>query len=115
MIIYYIYYIIYKGNTDKQSAKRSQNKENTNNYIISKNLRNKEGKSRPKDLENSYNQMILKEKSYDTKIHSDTSIKCDNCDFITTSRKGLKIRNSRVNSMLNLETFPAACDICEKF
>ena len=67
-----------------------------------------------KDLENSYNHITKKEKKSDTKIHSDASIKCDNCDFITTSRQGLKIHNSRVHSKINFETFPAACDICEK-
>ena len=74
----------------------------------------KQQEKKIKDLENSYKQIIKKEKNSDTKILSDTSIKCDNCDFITTSRQGLKIHNSRVHSKINFEKFPAAGDIYEK-
>ena len=44
----------------------------------------------------------------------DLAIQCNNCDFKTTSRQGLKIHNSKVHSKIDFQEFPAACDICEK-
>ena len=44
----------------------------------------------------------------------DLAIQCNNCDFKTTSRQGLKIHNSKVHSKIDFQQFPAACDICEK-
>ena len=72
-----------------------------------------------KDLENVCKQKNRKEKISDdkdseTKIHTDTAIKCGKCEFQTTSRQGLKIHMARLNSNLNFDEFPAAFDICEK-
>ena len=47
-------------------------------------------------------------------MYEENSIKCNNCDYTTTSRQGLKIHNTKVHSTVNFEEFPAACDICEK-
>ena len=58
--------------------------------------------------------VITEEKDSETKIYTDTSIKCGKCDFTTTSRQGLKIHMSRLHSKINFDQFPAACDICEK-
>ena len=41
-------------------------------------------------------------------------MKCDKCDYTTTSRQGLKIHNTKAHSKVDFEAFPAACDICEK-
>ena len=68
---------------------------------------------RIKDLENSCKQKVRKEKDL-AEVCAISTIKCNKCDYQTTSRQGLKIHSSKVHSNINFEEFPAACDICEK-
>ena len=41
-------------------------------------------------------------------------IKCEKCDYTTTSRQGLKIHNAKTHSKIDFEAFPAACNVCEQ-
>ena len=66
-----------------------------------------------KEIENSCKQKGKKEKDQVPAPNAST-IQCNICEYITTSRQGLKIHNSKVHSNINFEEFPAACDICEK-
>ena len=74
----------------------------------------KQQEKKIKDLENSCKQKLKKEKNSESAVPEDSAIQCNNCDFKTTSRQGLKIHNSKVHSKINFQEFPAACDICEK-
>ena len=59
---------------------------------------------RIKDLEISCKQKIRKEKDL-VSTPDDSSIQCNKCEYKTTSRQGLKIRNSKVHSNINFEEF----------
>ena len=74
----------------------------------------KQQEKKIKDLENTCKQKPKKEINHENKISEEKAIKCNKCDFSTTSRQGLKIHNSKTHSKINYEEFPAACDVCEK-
>ena len=74
----------------------------------------KQQEKKIKELENTCKQKARKEKDSVTKVTKENLIKCQQCDFTSTSRQGLKIHNSRKHSKIKFEEFPAACDICEK-
>ena len=74
----------------------------------------KEQGKKIKELENAFKQKAKKVKVSEDKISEENSFQCNNCDFSTTSKQGLKIHNTKIHSRVNFEEFPAACDICEK-
>ena len=74
----------------------------------------KEHVKKIKELENACKQEARKVKGSEHKIPEENSIQCNNCDYTTTSRQGLKIHNTKVHSKVNFEEFPDACDVCEK-
>ena len=66
-----------------------------------------------KDVENSFKLKKSKEKTSVTNVPEDL-VKCDHCDFTSTTKQGLKIHNTRVHSTIDFSKFPAACDVCGK-
>ena len=64
-----------------------------------------------KELENACKQKV---KGSENQIPEENYIKCNNCDYKTTSRQGLQIHNTKVHSKVSFGEFPAACDVCEK-
>ena len=74
----------------------------------------KQQEKRIKELENICKQKTRKEKYSETQIPEEQQIKCNKCDYTTTSRQGLKIHCTKVHSKIDLGEFPAACNICEK-
>ena len=65
-------------------------------------------------MENLCRQKTKKDKDSEAKVNKNADINCDKCEYTTTSRQGLKIHNSKVHSKINVEEFPALCDVCEK-
>ena len=52
--------------------------------------------------------------SLETMENENQQIKCDHCDFTTTSKKGLKTHTKRKHSVANLEQFPISCELCKE-
>ena len=73
---------------------------------------NKQHEKKLKDLENSVKQRKSKDVIPETEVEK--RIKCDKCDYTTSSRQGLKIHTTKTHSKVDFDAFPAACDICEK-
>ena len=73
---------------------------------------NKQHEKKLKDLENSVKQRKSKDVIPETGVEN--MIKCDKCDYTTSSRQGLKIHTTKTHSKVDFDAFPAACDICEK-
>ena len=65
-----------------------------------------------KDIENICKQKTMKERI--PELPEEKTIKCNKCDYTTTSRQGLKIHNTKAHSKIDFVEFPAACDVCEK-
>ena len=65
-------------------------------------------------MEKSCKQKKSKEKTSETNVPEDLTVKCDYCDFTSTSKQGLRIHNTRVHSKIDFTKFPAACDVCGK-
>ena len=63
-----------------------------------------------KDLEN-----LIKNKSVDDKTRKTKkeSLKCQLCDFETTSQRGLNVHKKRKHTNLQEDKYPAECDFCE--
>ena len=74
----------------------------------------KQQEKKIKDLENACKQKTKKGNESEPRISKHVDIKCGKCEYSTTSRQGLKIHNTKIHSKINVEEFPAACDICEK-
>ena len=70
-----------------------------------------------KDIENTLKQKLVKEKTpasiFPESIFPE-KIKCNKCDYTTTSRQGLKIHTTKSHSKVDFVAFPTACDVCEK-
>ena len=77
-------------------------------------LNKKKDEKKIKDLENTNRQKFTKQKNSEATITEKSSIQCEKCEYTTTSRQGLKIHNLKVNSKINYDEFPAACDVPEK-
>ena len=45
---------------------------------------------------------------------TEKSFKCEKCNFQTNSQSGLKIHNKKKHTLVNKETYPKKCDLCEK-
>ena len=52
--------------------------------------------------------------SLETMENENQQIKCDHCDFTTTSKKGLKTHTKRKHSVANQEQFPISCELCKE-
>ena len=70
----------------------------------------KEKEKKIKELENTCKQKARKEKDNDTKVDH---FNCTACDFITTSRQGLKTHTTRKHTKLCSEKYPKTCEFCE--
>ena len=67
-----------------------------------------------KDVENALKQKANNSKDSDNKICEENSFKCGKCDYISTTRQGLKIHSTKIHSKIDFEKFPAVCNVCEK-
>ena len=105
------------NNLEKQMDKQKEKLEEKNAYILQLELRlgeiEKKFKEeqirtdkRIRDLENA-------NKSKNNEKNEDTSFKCKDCEFYTTSKRGLRVHIKKKHTNLKSDVFPIECDFCD--
>ena len=71
-----------------------------------------------KDIEDMFKQEQQKIRKLEEKIQKfdieSEQLKCESCEFTTTSKKGLKTHIKRKHSVANSDLYPVSCELCEE-